>query len=93
MSLEPVEGLEQMKRFRKTESIQQLTNGPGKLCQAFNLDRTLNGEDLGSSNLFIMNGDKISKSQILKSQRVGIKVGVERPWRFLIKGNRFVSKR
>ncbi len=91
-AVEPTAGIEHMKHFRNMDSIQRLTNGPGKLCQAFNLDRTLNGEDLCGSNLFIMNGETIDDSQIERTRRVGIKVGVNHHWRFLIKRNAFVSR-
>lgn len=91
-AVEPVDGIEQMKRFRKTDSVQNLTNGPGKLCQAFHLDRKQNGMDLCGNILFIKNGEKISDINIKKSKRVGIKVGVDHLWRFFIQNSIFVSK-
>lgn len=91
-ALEPLEGAAQMITFRKTNTIQNLTNGPGKLCQAFHLDRSQNGIDLCGTELFITNGEIIQSANILNSKRVGIKVGVDHQWRFFIKDNSFVSR-
>ena len=60
-ALEPIEGLNKMSftRFNKPVSelgkkqIINLTNGPGKLCKAFNISKDLNGEDLTKDKLYI----------------------------------------
>ena len=90
-ALEPIQGIEQMKRFRQRKDIHSLTNGPGKLCQALQLDRSLNGADLCGDILFIAPGEKIPDEQIVCSSRVGIRKGTEHLWRFYIGGNPFVS--
>jgi DNA-3-methyladenine glycosylase len=89
---EPMSGIEQMKQFRKNDSMQKLTNGPGKLCQAFHLDRKQNGADLCGGEVFIINGEVINQDNIAKSKRVGIKVGTDHLWRFYLKNNIYVSK-
>lgn len=90
-ALEPLSGIDTMKKHRKQENIRQLTNGPGKICQAFGLDKNMNGADLCNSNLFIEMDKEIAPSDILKTSRIGISVGREKPWRFCIKGNPFAS--
>jgi DNA-3-methyladenine glycosylase len=91
-AVEPIDGIEQMKKFRKIEDVQNLSNGPGKLCQAFHLDRKQNGMDLCGMELFITHGEEIAGTSVVRSKRVGIKVGVDHLWRFFIKNNSYVSK-
>jgi len=90
-ALEPVSGLEKMKELRVRSSVADLTNGPGKLCDALGIDTSHSGIDLTGNQLYISNGD-VGEFQIASSGRVGIKEGTERQWRFFIEGNRFVSK-
>ena len=95
-ALEPVEGLEWMRHHRPDRSDDQLTNGPGKLCAALAIDRTLNGVDLCTSRVFFIEGGRtVADEEIATSPRIGIKsdeVARNRPWRFYIKGNRCVSR-
>lgn len=93
-AVEPIQGLETMRRLRgNVKSDLDLTNGPGKLCLAFGIDKRLNGTDLLGDELFIVNGERISQKDILATSRVGIRRGVDKRWRFLVKENEFVSKR
>ena len=91
--LEPVAGIDIMRELRpKAKRERDLTNGPGKLCQAFGIDRKDNAIDLISSDeLFITRGTVPSTEQIGVSTRIGINVAVEYPWRFFIHGNSYVS--
>ncbi len=91
-ALEPVQGIEIMKKLRKIDVVENLTNGPGKLCQALAIDRRLNGADLCGNELFISEGEPVAESQIARSPRIGIRVGTEHHWRFYLKDNPFVSK-
>ncbi|AHM56910.1 putative 3-methyladenine DNA glycosylase [Peptoclostridium acidaminophilum DSM 3953] len=100
---EPVEGIQSMHRNRFVSdeivhrNIRNLTNGPGKLCMAMNIDRSFYGEDLvESKELFIAEGEKIEKENIIEAKRVNIDYAQEAAdflYRFYIKGNRFVSKK
>jgi DNA-3-methyladenine glycosylase len=92
-AIEPLSGVKKMQELRKTDKVEQLTNGPGKICQAFKIDRLLNGLDLSGDLLFIVNGNKIETSEISNSNRVGIKAGLNHKWRFYIKNNSFVSQK
>jgi DNA-3-methyladenine glycosylase len=95
-ALEPLEGLEWMRRHRPGRPDEQLTNGPGKLCAALAVDRTLNGADLCTNRVFfIEEGRTVADGEIATSPRIGIRsdeVARSRPWRFYIKGNRCVSR-
>ncbi len=77
----------------KGNQIKGLTNGPGKLCKAFLIDRKLNGEDLCGDRLYVEEGDN-TKFHIKASKRVGIDYAGEAKdylWRFYIEGNKYVS--
>jgi len=91
-ALEPLDGIEQMMTFRKNRIVQNLTNGPGKLCQAFHLNRKQNGTNLCGEEVFITNGEAIVSTHIASSKRIGIKVGMDHQWRFFMKDNSFVSR-
>ena len=89
-AVEPIAGIELMKKRRKVDDVKNLCNGPGKLCQAFNITKKDNGTDVGDK-IKVENG--IKPKEIVATPRIGIKQGKELLWRFIIKGNDFVSKR
>ena len=99
-AVEPVEGLEVMRRRRKGQPDHNLTNGPGKLCIALGIDRKMDRADLLSdqspNRVWIEERKKLSATQIASGPRVGIDYAeewVDKPWRFWIKGNPFVSRK
>jgi DNA-3-methyladenine glycosylase len=69
-----------------------LTNGPAKLCQAFAIGKEENGADLLGDEIFIVAGDKLPASMIGRSSRIGIRNGVDKQWRFFVRGNKWVSR-
>jgi DNA-3-methyladenine glycosylase len=98
-ALEPVDGIEMMKKRRRIvenppkggDDLKNLTNGPAKLCQALGIDRTLNGADLCSDVIYVEDrGNKPTK--IVSSSRMGITEGKDKKWRFYVEDNKFVSK-
>lgn len=91
-AIEPVEGIKFMMKNRKMRGDVNLTNGPAKFCEAFMINRSHNGISLLGNNIFITKGRSIKNSQIISAKRIGIKNGTEKPWRFYIKDNIFVSK-
>ncbi len=95
-AVEPLEGIEMMLRLRDVK-LNNLTNGPGKVCQAMAIDRSLNDEDLiHSQALWFERGESIPDLLVGTSPRIGIDYADaehrERPWRFFEKGNRWISK-
>lgn len=95
-ALEPVEGIEWMRWRRPGQSDHNLTNGPGKLCLAVGIDRALDRADLLGDRVWIEEGERrISSSAIASGPRVGIDYAegwAEKPWRFWLKSNPFVSR-
>jgi DNA-3-methyladenine glycosylase len=93
-SLQPIQGEELMKERMQTISLKRITSGPGKLTKALGIDRTHNGKNLMSSNIWIEEGIK-AKNQIVSATRIGIDYAGEDaklPWRFYLKDNVWVSK-
>lgn len=95
--IEPVEGIETMLERRKMISLaSRITAGPGALAQALGIDKNLNAKDLLGDEIWIEDkGISFNPDQIVASPRVGVDYAEDHallPWRFYIKGNRYVSK-
>jgi len=93
-ALEPIMGINFMQENRLTKG-ENLTNGPGRLCQALQINRNLNGLDITdpSSDLFITEGKNITAELITTTTRIGISKARNLPLRFYITNNNYVSKR
>ena len=94
-AVEPVEGIQLMMERRPGQPERNLTNGPGKLCIALGIDRRLDGADLLGSKVWVEEGIGVPRSRIAQGPRVGIDYAeewIDKPWRFWIKENRFVSR-
>jgi DNA-3-methyladenine glycosylase len=83
-ALQPLQGIDEMKAFRKTDDMLYLTSGPGKLSQALNIGLSLNGYDItdARSELHIEYG--INPASIVETSRIGIRLGIDKKWRFII---------
>jgi len=95
-ALEPVEGIDFMRKRRHTHPDHNLTNGPGKLCIAMNITRELDGADLLGNRVWLEEYEKIPASRISKGPRIGIDYAedwVDKPWRFWIRDNSYVSRK
>jgi DNA-3-methyladenine glycosylase len=91
-AVEPVKGEELMLKNRHGAGGYNLTNGPAKLCQAFDINRSLNGHNLRQAPLKLIAGRPLAQTDILQTTRVGINQAKDVPWRFFIKDNPFVSR-
>ena len=89
---EPIEGEEAMRANRHGATGVAVTNGPAKLCQALQVDKTLNGHDLHTPPLQLVFQPALPAAQIIQTTRVGIRQAADVPWRFYIKDSPFVSK-
>ena len=92
-ALEPLKGIEEMKKNRKVRKIFDLTNGPGKLTGALKIDKRFNGISVTDKNgeIVIVEGKK-EKFEIAAFHRIGVTKDLKRKLRFYIKGNKFVSR-
>jgi DNA-3-methyladenine glycosylase len=91
-ALEPLSGIEQMRRRRGVRRDVDLTSGPARLCDAFGIARAQDGVRLDRGPLRILQGDVVPDDEVLVTPRIGIRKAADWPMRFLVKGNRFVSK-
>lgn len=92
---EPIEGIELMRRHRAaigSAKLEDLARGPGRLAEAFAIDRTLDAIDMvdGKSPLWLGTGVR-KRGGIGESVRIGITKEAERVLRFYERGSRFVS--
>ncbi len=100
-AVEPIDGIEIMlkKRFphgshlKNELQLKNLTNGPAKFAQAFDLTQEHSGANLLENKIFLLEGGKISGAQIYTTTRIGITEGKEKKWRFYLKNNPWVSKK
>lgn len=91
-ALEPLDGIEIMKRNRNKDRIEDLCSGPGKLTQAMGIGIELNGESLLGDRLYVVD-DYADVGEIIARPRIGIKEAVHEPWRFYpLDTKRWVSK-
>src|SRR4051812_10727601 len=85
--------------LRALEPVQDLegkTSGPGLLCRAMGIDRSLNGHDLVSDDLFLASPARAGPFEVVARPRIGVDYAGEwagRPLRFYIKGNPHVSRK
>jgi len=91
-ALKPLEGMDIMLRLRGVENPGALTNGPGKLARALAIDRSLDGHDLSQPPLKVLRGTPVPPECIVATRRIGITRGIDLPWRFYERGNRWVSR-
>jgi DNA-3-methyladenine glycosylase len=102
-AVEPLENIETMRarRMAKSRNVtlkmpdRNLTSGPGKLCIAFGIDKTFADESLLGERIWLETGKVFSDDNINCGKRVGIDYAEEfadKPWRFWIKNNEFVSR-
>lgn len=91
--IEPLDGLDEMRRRRGRDRITELCSGPGRLCQALGIDRELNADDLvRGDRVWLEAGTPVVPSQVARGIRVGVSVGYEREWRFWVRDDPHVSR-
>jgi len=75
--------------------LEASTNGPGRVCRAYGIDKRWNRADLTSSDLLVTKGEPAEPNAIATSPRIGVNYArewVEQPLRFFVSGNRYVSR-
>jgi DNA-3-methyladenine glycosylase len=97
-ALEPLEGMDQMLiRTSKPFADFTLTKGPGNLSRALGISKLHSGANLFSDEIFIEDdGLRYKKDQITITRRIGVESAredAELPYRFIVKGNPYVSAR
>ena len=92
-AVEPLAGLDDMARRREAATRERdLANGPGKLTQAFALDGEAHGGALTQPPLYLADdGTAPDEWTIATSSRIGLRFGIDLPYRFFVAGHRYVS--
>jgi DNA-3-methyladenine glycosylase len=95
-AVEPAAGVELMRARRRREALLELARGPARLCEAFAIDRALDGWDLTrGEQLWIARGprSRLAGEQVAVSPRIGVTSAHDLLLRYYLAGNRFVSGR
>ena len=91
-AVEPIEGVEVMEERRGRAGL-ELSNGPGKACQALGIDTSWSGHDLSRAPIRLMKQPQLSDDQIVSGVRIGISKAVHELRRYYIADNPYVSKK
>lgn len=90
-AVEPLEGLSLMSKRRATRNARDLCRGPGRLCEAFAIDRSLDGVDpFTHRHLWLAEG-RLPKMRVRRSRRIGVTQAAHRRLRFYAAGSPYVS--
>jgi DNA-3-methyladenine glycosylase len=99
-SIQPIEGINLMRIFRRKENMTELSSGPGKLTQAFKITKKHNDIDITDNNnsfLYLEEEEKEEKEvnsnikninsnefKVFETCRIGISTALEKKWRFIM---------
>ena len=89
-ALEPTAGIAAMRRRRGVPDERALCSGPGKLCEALGVTIKHNGLALDRAPFELR--ERAKKPEIAVGPRIGITKAVDAPWRYGLKGSKFLSK-
>jgi DNA-3-methyladenine glycosylase len=89
-ALQPTHGIPAMRRRRGLHDERSLCSGPGKLCEALGITDKHNGLALDAPPIALH--ARMEKPEIVTGVRIGITKAVELPWRYGLKGSKFLSK-
>jgi DNA-3-methyladenine glycosylase len=89
-AIEPTQGLAAMRRRRGLPDLRDLCSGPGKLCQAMGVTILHNGLPLDRPPFELW--ARTGQPDVVVGPRIGISKAVEEPWRYGLKGSKFLSK-
>jgi DNA-3-methyladenine glycosylase len=90
-ALEPVAGVEHMRRARKNGSVRNLARGPGRLAAALQVDRRHDGLDLTRPGPLWIGSDGTSVDSIGESVRIGLTKGADARLRYFVAGSDYLS--
>jgi len=91
-ALEPTHGVAVMMKNRPVDDDRQLTSGPGKLTVALDVDRRLMGSDVTRLDSEIRVLDREVNFDVGTSNRIGVRLDLEKELRFYVMGNGYVSR-
>jgi DNA-3-methyladenine glycosylase len=92
-ALEPVAGLDIMRRRRGGVPDRELCSGPGKLCQALGMTRELDAQQMSRSEVIVRRPERIERLRVTTGPRIGITKAADWPLRFHIAGSSWLSRK
>jgi DNA-3-methyladenine glycosylase len=92
-ALQPIAGLETMRTRRGGVPDRELCSGPGKLCQALGISRTLDGQKMTGSPVIVRPPDQWERAQVAVTPRIGITKAADWPLRFHVAGSHWLSRK
>lgn len=95
-AVEPIQGIAVMRERRGATRDVNLTSGPGKLCIAFGIKSDFKDADLLGEKIWLEDFQSFKDNEISSGKRIGIDYAeefAEKPWRFWVRGNQFVSRK
>ncbi len=91
-AIEPLEGLELMKKRRGMRDERLLTSGPGRMTEAMGITYERHKTDMTKSRVLAIADAEPIRFNVCRSHRIGVSADLKRELRFFVKGNRFVSR-
>jgi DNA-3-methyladenine glycosylase len=92
-ALEPIAGLEVMRRRRGPVPDRELCSGPGKLCQGLGISRELDGERMAASLVTVRRPERREEAPFAVTPRIGITKAADWPLRFHEVGSAWLSRK
>jgi DNA-3-methyladenine glycosylase len=89
-ALEPVRGIEQMVERRGLSDERLLCSGPGRLCQALGISRVHDGLWIDRPPFELV--ERSQPVEVVRGPRIGITKAIDLPWRYGLRGSRFLSR-
>lgn len=91
-AVEPIDGIDVIEERRGMTGV-NVTNGPGKICAALDIDRRLSGHDLAEPPVRLIKKPALPDSEVTVGTRIGISKAAHKLRRFYLTGNPYISKK
>lgn len=91
-ALKPLDGIDFMRSNRNKKDIRELCSGPGKLTQAFDIDKSFNRKNICELKDLSITDHNFKNFELGRSKRVGVSEDLDEPMRFFVKDSKFVSR-
>ncbi len=91
-ALEPLEGIDSMRRSRQRAGLKRLANGPGNLTRAMRIDMRLYGAGLTKQGPLFIADDGTPRPKIRRTVRIGVTAARDKLRRFVVKGSPFITR-
>ena len=91
-ALEPLEGIDLMRRSRKRSGLRRMASGPGNLSRAMRIDLRLYGADLTQEGPLFITDDGAASPKVRRTVRIGVTAARDKRWRFVVEGSPFITR-